>query len=53
MENLENFGVQELSSQEVVNCQGGLLPLLLVLATDAVLLGFMGGYLYESFASDH
>lgn len=53
MKNLESFGVQEMNSQEIIDCQGGILPLLLILATDAVLLGFMGGYTYESFVSDH
>ena len=51
--NLEIYGVQEMKSKEIADCQGGLLPLLLILATDAVLLGFMGGYTYESFVSDH
>ncbi|WP_421804787.1 hypothetical protein [Flagellimonas sp.] len=53
MKSLEYYGVQEMSQHDTIDYQGGILPLLLIVATDAMLLGFMGGYIYESFASDH
>lgn len=42
-----------LSNAEQGKVKGGILPVLLVLTIDAVLLGTMGGYIYESFTSDH
>lgn len=45
--------VLELNHKEVQTTRAGFLPFLVVLAVDAVLLGFMGGYIYESYTSDH
>ena len=42
-----------LTKVENEKVKGGILPVLLVLTIDAVLLGTMGGYIYESFTSDH
>ena len=42
-----------LTKVEKEKVKGGILPVLLVLTIDAVLLGTMGGYIYESFTSDH
>ena len=46
-------GRQRVKKKECQGIKGGLLPLLLVLTVDAVLLGTMGGYIYESLTSDH
>ena len=50
MEGSRRIGLKDVATKKV---KGGLLPLLLVLTVDAVLLGTMGGYIYESFTSDH
>lgn len=42
-----------LTKVEKEKVKGGILPVLLILTIDAVLLGTMGGYIYESFTSDH
>lgn len=42
-----------LTKVENEKVKGGILPVLLVLTIDAVLLGTMGGYIYESFTSEH
>lgn len=46
-------GRRKVGKKESRSIRGGLLPLLLVLTVDAVLLGTMGGYIYESLTSDH
>ncbi len=53
MENLGELKVIELKDCETVKHGGGFLPLALLLVADAAILGYMGGYLYESFTSDH
>ena len=42
-----------LSIPEMKKVRGGFLPFVLILVIDATLLGFMSGYIYESFTSDH
>ena len=45
--------MKKLGRSELKETKGGILPVLLVMTLDAVLLGAMGGYIYESFTSDH
>ncbi|WP_181044192.1 hypothetical protein [Aureicoccus marinus] len=45
--------VKDLRRSEQKEIKGGILPVLLVMTLDAILLGTMGGYIYESFTSDH
>jgi hypothetical protein len=45
--------VLELDHKEVKTNKAGFLPFLLVIAIDAAVLGFMSGYIYESYTSDH
>ena len=45
--------MKELEGSKQKEMKGGILPVLLVMTLDAVLLGTMGGYIYESFTSDH
>ena len=45
--------MKELERSKQKEMKGGILPVLLVMTLDAVLLGTMGGYIYESFTSDH
>ncbi len=42
-----------LSIPEMKKASGGFLPFVVILVIDAALLGFMTGYIYESFTSDH
>ena len=42
-----------LSIPEMKEVRGGFLPFVVILVIDATLLGFMSGYIYESFTSDH
>jgi len=42
-----------ISISEMKKVRGGFLPFVVILAIDAALLGFMSGYIYESFTSDH
>ena len=43
----------ELSESQMKTIKGGLLPFHVVLFIDAALIGFMSGYIYESYTSDH
>lgn len=45
--------VLQLDHKEVKVSKAGFLPFLVVIAIDAAVLGFMSGYIYESFTSDH
>ena len=42
-----------LSIPEMKKVRGGFLPFVVILVIDAALLGFMSGYIYESFTNDH
>lgn len=42
-----------LSIPEMKKVRGGFLPFVVILVIDATLLGFMSGYIYESFTNDH
>lgn len=43
----------ELNHKEVRATKAGFLPFLVIIAIDAAVLGFMSGYIYESYTSDH
>ena len=49
MENLENFGVQDLNADEIKTTQGGVFPLIAIVLFDVAMTEFLAGAAYETY----